>query len=79
MAEQPREVSITIKGPFEMDEVARLIDLIRDLDNRHPERRYEIIIDDPEVTIAEAEKTMRDDLLPPVPGRSTAFATFRKQ
>lgn len=78
MSDAPKQITLTLTGPFEPIEVADVINWLRALDSQHPGRHYELIIDSFEGTIGEAEQTLRS-LIPEVPGRETKFSILKKQ
>lgn len=73
-----KPITLTITGVFDPDELAVLITLIRGIDQRHPDRHYEMFIDDPDKTLGEAEEALRT-MTPELPWRETTFSVHRKQ
>jgi hypothetical protein len=78
MPDQPQDITVTMVGPFATNDLAELVEFIRDLDSHYPDRGYAIVINDPNATLGAAEKTLRE-IIPPLPGRKSSFAVFRNR
>jgi hypothetical protein len=72
------KITITISGEFEEHELGAMIMLLRSFDNKHPDRHYELWIDDPDNSLAAAEALVRR-VVPSLLGRQTKFTVHRKQ
>lgn len=79
MSDKPHAVTITITGTFSRGELAALAQLLRAIDDRHPDRHYEMVITDPDSTLGEGGEEMMRAILPDVPGRKTVTTFHRKQ
>jgi hypothetical protein len=67
---------IIIRGDFTDAEFAELVALIRRLDDRRPNARFELIGIDPTQSSTGAEQVLRD-ALPDQPGRHTEWVSFK--
>ncbi len=69
--------AIVIRGDFTPEEFAGLVGLIRNMDSRRPDARFEICAVDPDDSAIETAEKLVRDAVPPLEGRVTEFATIR--
>jgi hypothetical protein len=62
--------TLIVTGPFTDGEFAEVVDLMRNIDARHPDAVFGIVMDDPPRTLSDAEQALIMSL-PPKPGRVT--------
>lgn len=73
-----KRITLTLTGEFEMSDLAAFAMLLRTIDKRNPAGHYELLINDPDSSLQEAEARLRE-IVPPLPGRETTFTVHRKQ
>lgn len=69
--------SILIRGDFTDAEFAELVAVIRRLDDRRPDARFELVAVDPTRPSDVVEQVLRESL-PPQPGRTTTVVKHRR-
>jgi hypothetical protein len=73
-------IGISVTGIFEAHELAELAEVLRRIDERHPDRLYSITIrggPEADTTLDEAEELVRG-MLPQVPGRKVVITVHKK-
>jgi hypothetical protein len=72
--------TLTVTGPFTDDEFAEVVALMRNIDMRHPDAVFGIIMDDPAAgrTLDDAERAVVA-ALPVEPGRVTVVSSYGRK
>lgn len=72
--------AIVIRGPFSEDDMAMLVETLRQIDERHGGTdTFELAALDPRDTALEAAEEMLHRVVPDHPNRVTAFTTIRRR